>query len=102
MERGEVGTRQSEIPPLTETIYRCFFSDRNMVEQFFISQLLTIPNCTLMFYFNPIPLSNDFICMNLEGNHWRQISRNIIRCPHFRMNDTVKRPTKLFNGSQAS
>jgi hypothetical protein len=73
-----------------------------MVKQFLISQLFTVPNGTLMFYLNPIPLSNDFIGFCFELNHWRQISRNIIGSPNLSMGNSVKRPAKLFNGSQTS
>ena len=55
-----------------------------------------------MFHLNPVPLSNDFICVIFEGNHWRQISRNIVRGPYLGVDNAVKRPAKLFNGSQAS
>jgi hypothetical protein len=64
-----------------------------MVEQFFIGQLLTVPNRTLMFHFNPVSLSNDFISPRFELNHWRQISRNIIGGPNFGMSNPVERPT---------
>ena len=71
-----------------------------MVEQLFISQLLTIAYRTEMFHLDTPTLLDDLVGLGLKLDHRWRVSGNVIGSPHFGVNDTVQRPTKLFNGEQ--
>jgi hypothetical protein len=73
-----------------------------MIEQLLVGQLFTISSSTKVFHLNAPPLLDDLIGLSFELNHRREVSLNGISSPYLSVNNTIKRPTKFFNGSQAS
>lgn len=54
-----------------------------------------------MLYLNAPPLRNDLVSLGLKLHHRRQVSGDGIGGPNLRMDNTVKRPAKLLDCTQA-
>lgn len=86
------------VPPPSSFILG--FAFRDMVEELFIGQLLTIAYCTKMFNLDPPSPLDDLISFSLKLYHRRKISGDGVSSPYFCVNDPVEGPAQFFDGSQ--
>ena len=73
-----------------------------MIEQILVGQFLAVTHGANMFHLNAPSFLDDFICLGLKFDHWREVCMNRVGCPDLRMDDPVQRPARLLDGEQAS
>lgn len=75
---------------------------RNMVEQLLIGELFTVTDCTEAFNLDASHLFDDLVGLGLKLDHRWRVSRDGIGSPNLSVDNAVKPPPKLFDGSNAS